>query len=435
MREGTALANMDLLKRLLRKIGAGGASTGSGSLRTGGRGNPKSGSAGNSEAPRWKTFHDIPVVPGYVFNNIPPKCVGGPIWPDFANQKLIRHRHTKRCADVEPPLPEGPLPTMPGEFVWGGQLFYHFGHFVAETCPRLDMALQKWPDLPYLFMVRPNHDPDHPPGFVWSGFDWIGLAPSQVKFVLAPARVETLHVVPQPEWLRGPPAGNFYLSLLEARAKQNGLVPVHSEALYVSRIGQIAAGGGGHAGEGYLEQALRDVGVSVMEPGSVPLREQLARYAGARTLVFAEGSAVHGRQLLGRIDQTVAILERRPGNAFAKTAMECRTRQTLHIKAARVSSPMRDASGLLIEALALSLYDVPMLLGGLESIGIDIRSRWNARAYAEARDRDIALFVSRLYLDPESYVVEESFNRLQSALDEEGLKLPSRQVALATTLG
>jgi hypothetical protein len=65
-----------------------------------------------------QTFNDLPVTPGFIFNRNPQKCAGGPIWPDFARQRAIRHHHTNKLADVEPPMPEGPLARLKGEYVW-----------------------------------------------------------------------------------------------------------------------------------------------------------------------------------------------------------------------------------------------------------------------------------------------------------------------------
>ena len=62
------------------------------------------------------------------------------------------------------------------------------------------------------------------------------------------------------------------------------------------------------AGEPYLEDVLRRSWVRVLRPETVPLAEQLRNYRAATDIVFAEGSALHALQLLGRVDADVAVL-------------------------------------------------------------------------------------------------------------------------------
>ena len=64
---------------------------------------------------------------------------------------------------------------------------------------------------------------------------------------------------------------------------------------------------------------LQRLGVVVLDPARAAIGEQMARYAGAvglcRGLVPAWG------QLLGRVDQAIAVLRRRPGKVMAKAAL------------------------------------------------------------------------------------------------------------------
>ena len=64
----------------------------------------------------------------------------------------------------------------------------------------------------------------------------------------------------------------------------------------------------GFAGEAYLEQVLERIGIGVIRPEKFSIAEQMATYRAAQTLMFAEGSALHGAQLLGRaLGDVVAI--------------------------------------------------------------------------------------------------------------------------------
>ncbi|KGJ10668.1 hypothetical protein IT40_10535 [Paracoccus versutus] len=68
-------------------------------------------------------------------------------------------------------------------------------------------------------------------------------------------------------------------------------------------------------------------GVAILDPGKETLMRQMALYAGARLLIFAEGSAMHGRQLLGRVDQKILVLRRRPQSRMAWAQLEPKCRK------------------------------------------------------------------------------------------------------------
>lgn len=94
---------------------------------------------------------------------------------------------------------------------------------------------------------------------------------------------------------------DWHLDLLEEVERLNRLAPIQNDVVYVSRNGYLAMGKGGTAGEAALTDALSRAGVAVLDPARTTLGTQMALYAGAKLFVFAEGSAIHGRQLLGRV--------------------------------------------------------------------------------------------------------------------------------------
>ena len=74
--------------------------------------------------------------------------------------------------------------------------------------------------------------------------------------------------------------------------------------------------------------------VEVMRPEERPLAEQLRCYATADRLLFAEGSALHGLQLLGRGLGDVAVLVRRSGSTMLAAATRARARSVAHLDVA-----------------------------------------------------------------------------------------------------
>ncbi len=344
------------------------------------------------------TFSNIVAVPGTINVNLGTIIDGGPIWPNFDQQTWVRFCRVTKPVDRRPADPEQAPQRLDGTYVWGGALYVHFGHLAAEGLSRVLWSRYRWPDATVLFSVRPDYTKDNLPEYFWTIIDWLGLPRAQVRIIEQPTLVAHLGVMPQAETLRGPRPIKSYLDLLDARVAQHGLVPVPADHLYVTRVGQIAHGKSGCAGEAYLQQVLAQLGVAVMDPATAPFREQMERYAGARTLIFAEGSAVHGRQLLGRIDQTIVVLKRRLGHRTnSENCLRARVRDFRLVNAAASAAQRRKDDGASTNQ-ALSFYDVPALLQGLASIGLDAAGLWDDRAYAVARDADVATWLG--FVDP-----------------------------------
>ncbi len=333
-------------------------------------------------------FTDLPVVPvTRVHQHV---ALGGPIWPDFAGQTWVRHCRVRKPWDEKPNLPAR-LQPMAGPAVWGGFLDSHFGHFVADHLPRLAFSLRERPGDTYLFTVDPGMTRAGLGSWVWQIFDWIGLPQDQVHLVTEGLYIAELRVGPQAEMLAqvGPAPG--YLDMIAHWAR--GLEPVVHEVAYVARLGLPQLGGGAHAGEGYLVQQLRRLGVAVLDPARATILTQVATYAGADRLIFAEGSALHGRQLLGHIAQDIDVLRRRPDKVMAQASLRPRCRRlTYHdLTAGRLMAywkhggPRPDP--------ALSLYEVEALIEVFHSFGVDLAEDWDNTAYQQAARADIAAWI------------------------------------------
>ncbi|GAB1479974.1 hypothetical protein MASR2M74_25440 [Paracoccaceae bacterium] len=251
------------------------------------------------------------------------------------------------------------------------------------------MSLRERPDDIYLFTIEPHLTEADIPAHIWELLAWYGLPRAQVRIVTAPLRVAILRVAAQAEMLPLVAPTSDYLALLEERAIANGLKPEPADLLYVSRAGFVALGQGGHAGEGYLVDRLRDLGVAVLDPARAPLRQQLAGYAGAAQLVFAEGSAVHGRQILGRIAQDIHILRRRPGRSVARAMLRPRcTRLTYHSTSAALLTDSYP-NGRPRPGSAAAIYDRPVLFSAFAMLGVDLSEAWDESDFHAAQIDDL----------------------------------------------
>ena len=332
-------------------------------------------------------FRDICVVPTQSFRaHI---ATGGPIWPDFECQTAVRHCRNGRPVDQSPALNGADLEPLDAPCVWGGFIDRHFGHFVAEHLPRLLFSLRERPADIFLFTAEPGLSAVDLPTCVWDLLEWYGLARAQIRIVTSAIRVRELRAGPQAEMLPQVEPSRDYLALVQARAAANRLVPELADRLYVGRGGVVAAGGGGHAGEGYLVAVLSALGMQVLDPGAVPLRKQLALYAGAKSIVFAEGSAMHGRQLLGFIDQDIHVLRRRKGRSVARAMLRPRCRALVYRRTVDGGLMAYFRNGNRRPGAALAFYDKAALFKAFSALGIDLAAQWNDDAYRACVVADI----------------------------------------------
>lgn len=338
---------------------------------------------------RLRLFRSVPVVPPralYLNANL---ADGGPIWPDFETRGPVRFNRQKPV-DHAPRPHDGPHDLIDHPSVWCGFIQRHFGHLIADHLTRVLESLAERPDDLYLFITYPKGSRSDVPAYFWSIVDWYGLPRSQVRIITRPAIVAELRCAPQAEKLFGDGPSPRYLALLDANMRRNGLVPQPAEILYVTRAGQLAQGKGAHAGEGYLVQVLQSLGVCVLDPARAPLTDQLARYAGARTLVFAEGSALHGRQLLGRLPQDIVVLRRRIGQSVAKDQLQPRCSRLTYADTARGFACPIGADSRVLTAEGISFYDTAALFQTFAALGVDLASRWSQTEFLAAQSAEAA---------------------------------------------
>ena len=261
---------------------------------------------------------------------------------------------------------------------------------MAEHLTRLPQTLRDRPDDLYLFTGMPGATPETLPGYIWDVLDWYGVRRKRFRMIRRPWLCHELRVAAQGEMLGGIPTSPDYLDLLEAIARNNALVPEKNEVVFVTRAGYVPLGKGGHAGESYVADLLQRAGVTVIEPGQLPIRRQMALYAGARVLIFAEGSALHGRCLLGRVTQDIHVLRRRSRRNTAHVQLRPRcSHLAYHEVMAGTLGTRTDQRGNRAD-LDLALYDPEVLIAVLAEIGIDLRPHWDEEAFLAAVRSDIA---------------------------------------------
>lgn len=347
-------------------------------------------------------FQDVTVVPlGKMQRNV---AWGGAIWPDYDTQLGARHLRSGVPADR---IPDAPRKTeyMQGPAVWGGTLDRQFGHLIAENLSRLPQSLQTHPNDTYLFLVEKGVSPTTLPDWIWQILDWFGLPRANVHIVTKALCVKDLYVAPQGEQLGKFTMQDIYLDVLDRNHARNALAVIPSDVTYVSRVGYAATGHGGHAGESYLTSVLAKLGVNVIDPAKMTILDQLATYAGAKTLVFAEGSAQYGRNLLGRIGHDVHVLRRRKGRDTGKEHLLARCNTVTFHPSVAGTLVARAANGMIYYNRNLALYNLDVVFALFASLGYDLPSHWDHAAYNHAACTDIVGWLENCPTTPEQFII------------------------------
>ncbi|HTT79622.1 MAG TPA: glycosyltransferase 61 family protein [Stellaceae bacterium] len=352
---------------------------------------------------------------------------GGPDWPHFARQVLVRHCWGAIPRPVDrrphPAAPEWPyfdperylnprhrdtLRWRPADTdvdgadsgLWCGPITEHFGHMIADFAMRLVLSAGLDRETPLVFGLPPLPEA-RPPGFFWHMLDHFGIDRERIMLVRRPTRFARLSVVPQAERPYGGFADRAYLRLLDRLAA--AAAPVEREAPWVF-VSRARLRRGRFVGEAALDRAMAAAGVRVFHPETVALPEQLRLYRAARRLIFSEGSALQALQLLGHVDADIVILPRRPGrlgrNIAALRPLRARAKSLRPLPVMRgIVCGLYD-SGRPQTPRGMTILDEARLIAGLARLGIDLAPHWDPRAYADERDADLAQWVEERLAAP-----------------------------------
>ena len=228
--------------------------------------------------------------------------------------------------------PTGPIPELPGTWLWGGVMWRYFAHFIVESVGRL-WALDA-PEIGrpegILFIPRRPLVETELVGFQSGFFREMGID-LPIKVLSEPTRVERLIVPGQGFGLGEISAGTEPFRRFTHNRFGANIAPEGGDRLYISRS-RLGPKRGALLGEDRIEQALAAQGYEIFHPERHDIPTQIARYKAARKIIASEGSALHLFAFCGRSDQQVAVIPRRRSGA---------TRHILtHIKSFTGSDPV-----------------------------------------------------------------------------------------------
>jgi hypothetical protein len=345
---------------------------------------------------------DIPVVPFvslFDWDDYDRYHVGGPIWPSW---ELITGPRFQFRTDVDR---YGPIDVCPqpceiesvddGDHnFWIGPIYDQFGHQVRDLSTRIMPTLIADPQAVLVFGTFASSDGSlaSTRPFFRGILDWYNVPAERVRIVNRPTQFKRLRVVPQAE-----PGGcadfddsphPFYIDALTRHAEAQLGILEKRGVTFVSRSQSRPLISGESEFDAWFERS----GYRVFHPEKHSVRDQLVAYASAEKLVFSEGSAIHGVQLLGRNLGHVIVISRRPGRSLGFSLLNPRAEKVSYINSLKglIAAPgeHHDVNG-------FAVLDVRGLVDKLHKEGVDLRSKISLDAFYTAQRRDLDAWISR----------------------------------------
>lgn len=320
----------------------------------------------------------------------------GILWPDFETQLNARLWRYGNRVCVAPQISFDRLEIIEEPAVFVSMYDNHFGHMVSETVGRLPQTLTEGRGLPIYFTAKFPTTLDRTSAMFRSVLDWLDVPTQSVRFIHKPMLFRTVHIAAQAEHLGGPRPPMEYLHVLEGLVSKKIDWVKPWGITYVTRAA-MPKEQGTQAGERYLVECLERLGVRVIYPERLTIHQQMTIYAQSQHLIFAEGSAVHGRQLIGRVDQHISILRRRFRSQIAVHQLTPRCASLTYVSCFNGAFYVRDVDGLKIGHAMSSLMNMDAVIAHFESLGVPLRQEFDASAFQKARDDDVLQWVAAMH--------------------------------------
>lgn len=321
---------------------------------------------------------------------------GGLVVGDGPAEQALRQTRYWRPADD--PTPDArAAETIDGDCIYGGPVYAHFGHFMAEMAHRLLPSREQGARGTWLFAgVRGDpalHSVATAPAFFRDVLAYFDVAPETVRVLTAHAVVRHLHASEAASDFGGGPKPGYVEALARHGAdwrRRHGVEAASVRDVYVSR--RYLPRGGTFLGELYLEALLEARSVTIFAPERHSLLEQMNVYRSAACVVFPEGSACHGTELLGAGEMgSCVLLVRRPDHVeIFRRVLRPRSR-SLHVLDAAVplGSLVGPPGGPAWPHAGVAVLDPGALRRGFAEAGMYWFDAIDPAAYFAAARRDL----------------------------------------------
>jgi capsular polysaccharide biosynthesis protein len=224
--------------------------------------------------------------------------------------EMAAHWRFQRPMTVAPRQTQRPAPKLHGRWLWGGLLFSHFGHFLAESLCRLWAVDQVRRSFDGIIFIGKSKQPNN------------GLLPFQqkildllqidlpIRLVTEPTRVDRLVVPGQGLGIGEIAQGTPETRAMIARRFARDIPAEGSKRIFIARTG-LGERGSMLLGETMLEAGLIEAGYDVLHPQDHSLEHQIARMKAADDIIITDGSAAHLLALVANPSQRIAYVLRR----------------------------------------------------------------------------------------------------------------------------
>jgi len=199
-----------------------------------------------------------------------------------------------------------------GNWMYGGILYDHFGHFLSESVHRLWFWIHCSDKVDgIIFLTSGPETLEDFANYYLELFDLWGIDEDKIKLVTEISTVETLHL-PLPGGTIGAAQPEWYEDELKRLTPSNiFLNSAYPEKVIFSR--QKFLHSGKIIGFEAIESVLVESGYVVVYPEDCSLKEQLGYIVNATEVVWEEGSNIHVLDILPRQNLLAYIFKRRRG--------------------------------------------------------------------------------------------------------------------------
>jgi tetratricopeptide (TPR) repeat protein len=352
------------------------------------------GSEQKSRPPDHYTFDNLRVE---AFKHpLTPSFPGGPVLTDAAFARLRHKRGDQACDHFDEQATFNAY--VNGEWVYIGPKHHHFGHIMAEMVHRILPSKVFFPDIRKYVIVTTFDDDDKTLCDSYREvLEFFEIDPGAVLVLNENKIVERLSICEQGANLEGHPMPWYLAALREFSTRRLDSIygsRHHPEKVYVSK--SKIPHGGTILGERYMEELLSREGFFVFYPEEAPLTAQMDVYRKAKVLVFSEGSAFHGTELLGEamLDHTYLIVRRIYAREVFASILEPRSRHfemfpdTFFLGTIVVDPETRDPHS----EFGVSVLDIDRLIAFFRDRQIARLDDLDIREYFEAAEQDLRAY-------------------------------------------
>ncbi len=334
-----------------------------------------------------------------------------------------KFRHCRGWKPADAYAGDGVFDTrIAGPVSYIGVGYTHFGHFMAEATHRMAPSLKSFGRGRWLLvsMVVPRlRKFDILPSYMRETFGLFGVDPADIIVLPEDAIASELRITEQGSDLGGGPKPGYLdllAELIHPRLAAIDQTTPDWPKIFVSR--SALDGGGDFLGSSYLENLLEEEGWHVFHPQRFSLVQQMRIYQASRQLIFLEGSACHGTELLGAgsLPETFLLCRRN----FTARNFE----RVLRPRASRFAScnPTIDLGTIFTYANrggkmrnhGVVAFDPEKLLGFLRAHGVARLDRFSAADYFACAERDLDTYC-RFYANAPQGRVSSHIDEVRAA--------------------